>query len=225
MPRSQRADIANIIYHVINRSNARMAIFEKAQDFLAFLEVLSEAREKFLVEVLAFCIMPNHWHLILKPLKYGELSKFMAWLTMTHTQRWHAFHHTVGSGHLYQGRYKSFPVQTDEYFIQLVRYVERNPLRAKLVKSAEDWKWGSLWLRQQGTLQQKQLLGSWPIPPSKNYLKLVNTVQPIAEVDSIRTAIAKNRPLGDDRWVQRTAKTLGLTSSLRNPGRPRKNGS
>jgi len=225
MPRSQRADVANIIYHVINRSNARMAIFEKDNDFLAFLEVLHEAKEKFSVEVLAFCIMPNHWHLILKPLENGQLSRFMGWLTMTHTQRFHANHHTVGTGHLYQGRYKSFPVQTDEYFIQLVRYVERNPLRAKLVKKAQDWKWGSLYIRLKGSKEQKQLLSSWPIPPSRNYLKLVNTIQPKTEVDLIRTSIVRNRPLGNEKWVQHAAEDLGLTSSLRNPGRPKKNGS
>ena len=202
-----------------------MTIFEKADDFLSFLEVLIEAKEKFSVEILAFCIMPNHWHLILKPLENGILSKFMAWVTMTHTQRWHAYHHTVGTGHLYQGRYKSFPVQTDEYFIQLARYVERNPLRAKLVKRAEDWKWGSLWLRQQGSKEQKQMLSSWPIARGRNYLRLVNTLQPKPEVDFIRTSIVKNRPLGDAVWVRKVSQDLGLESSLRNPGRPKKNGS
>lgn len=225
MPRSSRVDVADIIYHVINRANARMTIFSKDKDFLAFLEVLQEAKEKFPVQVLVFCVMPNHWHLILKPLENRSLSKFMGWLTMTHTQRWHAEHHSVGSGHLYQGRFKSFPVKTDEYFLQLARYVERNPLRAKLVKKAQDWRWGSLWLRQQGSREQKQLLSSWPIPPSKNYLKLVNTLQPKLEVDNIRTSIIKNRPLGDEKWVLRTANQLGLESSLHEPGRPRKKGS
>lgn len=225
MPRSTRVDVENIIYHVINRANARMEIFSQPADYKAFLEVLKEVKEKFPVEVIVFCIMPNHWHLILKPLENGALSKFMGWLTMTHTQRWHASHYSVGSGHLYQGRYKSFPVNTDEYFIQLARYVERNPLRAKLVKKAQYWKWGSLWIRQQGTIEQKQLLSKWPIVPSKNYLKLVNTVQLKTEVDNIRTSIIKNRPLGQDKWVQNISKELGLESSLRNPGRPRKNGS
>jgi putative transposase len=199
-----------------------MTIFEKEKDYLAFLQVLAEAKEKYPVEVLVFSVMPNHWHLVLKPLENGSLSRFMAWLTMTHTQRWHAAHHTVGCGHLYQGRYKSFPVETDEYFIQLARYVERNPLRAGLVKKAENWKWGSLWVRQKGSKEQKQVLSLWPITPSKNYLKLVNTVQPKPEVDSIRTSIIKNRPFGNVKWIQRIAQDLGLEASLRNPGRPRK---
>lgn len=225
MPRPPRADVANIIYHVINRANARLGIFNKDKDYQAFIDTLAEAKQKFPIELLVFCIMPNHWHLILKPLENGCLSKFMAWLTMTHTQRWHAAHHTVGSGHLYQGRYKSFPVETDEYFIQLARYVERNPLRAKLVKKAQDWQWSSLWIREAGDNEQKQLLNTWPIPSSKNYLSLVNTTQPKVEVDNIRLSISKNRPLGNEKWVYKMADDLGLESSLRNPGRPKKNGS
>ncbi len=222
MPRPLRADIAGIIYHIINRANARLAIFKKDSDYIAFLKVLFEAREKFPVEILSFCIMPNHWHLVLKPLENGALSKFMGWLSMTHTQRWHANHHTVGSGHLYQGRYKSFPVQTDEYFLQLVRYVESNSLRAKLVKRAEDWKWGSLWIREKGDVKHKQFLGKWPIPVQSNYLVLINKSQAKIQLDSIRSSIIKNRPYGDDLWVKRTAEKLGLESSLRQPGRPKK---
>ena len=146
----------------------------------------------------------------------------MGWLTMTHTQRWHAFHNTAGTGHLYQGRFKSFPVEQDDYFIQLVRYVERNPLRAKLVKTSQDWQWSSLWRREQGTSEQKQLLTEWPIPPSSDYLKLVNHVQPKAEVDFIRTSIHKSKPLGSDIWVHRISDELDLKSTLRYRGRPRK---
>lgn len=222
MSRPLRADIAGIIYHVINRANGRLGIFKKDKDYQAFLNTLVEAKEKFAVKVLVFCIMPNHWHLLLKPLENGNLSKFMAWLTMTHTQRWHSAHHTVGSGHLYQGRFKSFPVESDEYFIQLARYIERNPLRAKLVKKAQDWQWSSLWMRENGSKEQNQLLSLWPIPPAKNYLKLVNKIQPKDEVDNIRQSMIKNRPLGNIQWIQATAKELGLQSSLRGPGRPKK---
>ncbi len=221
MPRPPRVDVADIIYHTINRANGRLAIFRREKDYQAFIEVLTEAKKKFPVELLAFCIMPNHWHLILKPFQNGVLSKAMAWLTMTHAQRWHAAHHTVGSGHLYQGRYKSFPVESDEYFLQLTRYVERNPLRAKLVDKAQDWQWGSLWIREQGDEEQKQLLSSWPIPPGKDYLLLVNSVQSKTEVENIRRSIIKNRPLGNEQWVHKTASDLGLKSSLRKPGRPK----
>lgn len=222
MPRPLRADVADIIYHVINRANARSAIFKKAEDYQAFIKVLFEAREKFPVEILAFCLMPNHWHFILKPLENGSLSRFMAWLTMTHTQRWHAHYHTTGTGHLYQGRYKSFPVQTDEYFLQLTRYVEANPFRANLAGKAQNWQWGSLWVRHSGDIKQKRFLSSWPIPPTRNYLSLVNKIQSKVQLDNIRNSIIKNRPLGDEQWVKRTAEDLGLESSLRESGRPKK---
>ncbi|MBU3942870.1 transposase, partial [Patescibacteria group bacterium] len=148
MPRTNRIDIANIPYHVINRANARIQIFDEDRDYKLFEEVLEEAKEKFDMGILSYCIMPNHWHLVLYSKTDGNLQLFMRWLSMTHTRRWHSQHKSIGSGHLYQGRYKSFLVQEDDYLLQLFKYVERNPLRAKLVNKAEDWKWSSLWRRE-----------------------------------------------------------------------------
>jgi hypothetical protein len=116
------------------------------------------------MRLLAYCIMPNHWHLVLYPRKDGDLSKFVNWLTLTHTQRRHAAHRTIGHGHLYQGRYKSFLCEKDAHFLQFVRYVERNPLRANLVRRASDWRWGSLWRRTHGTPKHQALLHAWPVP-------------------------------------------------------------
>src|SRR5580658_3294321 len=102
--------------------------------------------------------MPNHWHLVLKPHEDRELSLFVGWLTLTHTQRWHAHRRDAGSGHVYQGRFKSFPVQADRHFLTVARYVERNPLRANLVASAADWRWSSLWVRARGAADERALL-------------------------------------------------------------------
>ena len=121
------------MYHVLNRANARMTIFHKPDDYAAFERVLAEAVERTKTRLLAYCLMPNHWHLVVWPEKDGELSRFTGWLTLTHTQRWHAHRHTTGSGHLYQGRFKSFPLQDDAHFFTVCRYVERNALRANLV--------------------------------------------------------------------------------------------
>jgi putative transposase len=163
MPRTTRIDVGDIVYHAINRANARMKIFDTEEDYLLFEKVLEEAKEKFGMRILAYCIMPNHWHLILYPKKDGDLQKFIGWVSMTHTQRWHSHHKTAGSGHLYQGRYKSFIVETDRYLLQLFRYVERNALRAKLVKRAEEWKWSSLYRREKRSAEKKKLLNEWPI--------------------------------------------------------------
>ena len=131
MPRINRIDVRDVIYHVINRANARMQIFNKDEDYILFEKVIEEAKEKFDMRILSYEIMPNHWHFILYPKKMVTYKNSMGWVSMTHTQRWHSRHKTIGSGHLYQGRYKSFPIETNRYLLQLFRYVERNALRAK----------------------------------------------------------------------------------------------
>lgn len=207
-----------MIYHVLNRANGKTKIFRKDKDYEAFEKILVEAKEKQRMRILAYCLMPNHWHLVLHPHEDGDLSRFMKWVTLTHTQRWHAHYKSIGYGHIYQGRYKSFPVQKDEYFLQLVRYVERNALRAHLVKKAEDWKWSSLYAREFGSENDQGLLSDWPLDPGKNYLEWVNTPQPKEEVEVIRYAIHRGRPFGNDAWTSRTAKNLGLETSLRQRG-------
>ena len=139
-----------------------MTIFEKDGDYEAFENILHEAVERVDMRLLAYCFLPNHWHLVVWPKKDKDLSSFTGWLTLTHTQRWRAHRHSAGTGHLYQGRFKSFPVQSDGHFITLCRYVERNALRAGLVDAAETWQWGSLWRRHQGKSKRKGLLSPWP---------------------------------------------------------------
>ena len=135
------------MYHVPNRGVARLALFEKEGDYEAFERVLSEALLEHPTRLLGYCIMPNHWHLVLWPRKEGELTEFLRWLTHTHVMRWHAHFGTSRTGHLYQGRFKAFPIQTDDQLYTVLRYVERNPLRAELVDRAENWRWSSLWRR------------------------------------------------------------------------------
>lgn len=171
MGRAPRAPAGNMVYHVLNRANGRMKIFRKPKDYIAFEEVLKEAKKKQPMRILAYCLMPNHWHLVLHTYEDGDLSNFMRWVTLTHTQRWHAHYKSIGYGHLYQGRYKSFPVQKDEYFLQLVRYVERNAKRAALVKQAEDWQWSSLPSREFGSSKEKEWLSTWPVRAGRGYVK------------------------------------------------------
>jgi len=190
---------------------------------LAFEGVLAEAHKRLPTRILAYCVMPNHWHFLLWPRDDGELSEFMRWLTVTHTQRWHVHHRTTGTGHLYQGRFKSFPVQSDEHFLTVARYVERNALRANLVKRAEDWQWGSLWRRANGDVEKKALLTKWPVLPPRNWVQCVNRAENPKELESLRQCVARGRPFGSDRWQTITSKQLGLESSIRPRGRPLKN--
>jgi putative transposase len=196
-----------------------MRIFSTERDYLAFERTIEETLRLYPMRVLAYCLMPNHWHFALWPEKDGDLSRFLQRLTNTHTQRWQRAKNKVGYGHLYQGRFKSFPVETDDHFYTLVRYVERNALRANLVEAAESWRWGSLWRRVERV--GGPLLSVWPLPEPRNWLELVNQPQAEAEVEAIRGCIDRGRPFGGDAWVQRTAESLGLKSTLRAHGRPR----
>ena len=187
--------------------------------------MLLEALSKHPTRLLAYCIMPTHWHLVLWPRKEGELTQFLRWLTHTHVMRWHAHFGTSGAGHLYQGRFKAFPIQTDEHFYTVVRYVQRNALRAKLVGRAEDWRWGSLWRRLSATTEKKTLLTNWPLPKPARWKNYVNAPQSKAEVDAVREAIRRDCPFGSRAWQKRIARRLGLDWSLRARGRPRKDAS
>ena len=221
MPRPKRADEAGAIYHALNRGNARTPIFHKDGDFLAFERILAEGLEQFAVSILAYQLMPNHWHLVLQPHQDGEMSAFLRWVTATHTMRYHAHYHTSGEGHVYQGRYKSFPVQNDEHFHTVCRYVERNALRAGLVERAELWRWGSLWRWIQATEPAPKLLAPRPIPRLPYWVDRVNAAMGEKELEAIRRCIRRGSPLGDPSWVESTVQRLHLESTLRPRGRPR----
>lgn len=222
MPRRPRIAPGGLVYHALNRAVARLALFEKEADYAAFERVLAEAWEKHPTRLLAYIIMPNHWHLVLWPRKDGELTEFVRWLTHTHVMRWHAHFGTSGSGHLYQGRFKSFPVETDEHLYCLLRYVERNAKRANLVDRAERWRWSSLWRRVNGGPQERELLHRWPVPEPADWVRLLNRAQSEAELKTVRHAIRRGAPLGSPQWQQRTAAKLGLEWTLRARGRPKK---
>ena len=147
MPRRPRFCPAGLCYHVLNRGVARLALFEHPGDYEAFTEVLVEALRHEPLSILAYSLMPNHWHFVVRPFADHQVSSFFRWLTHTHTMRWHASHHTTGTGHLYQGRFKAFPIEEDTHLTSVIRYVERNPLRANLCDRAEQWRYGSAWHR------------------------------------------------------------------------------
>ena len=223
MPRTARVAPGGMIFHVLNRGNDRRTIFESDGDYLAFLRVMAETVEEVPLRILAWCLMPNHWHLVLWPKEDGELGRFMQRLTTTHVRRWRLHRRSVGHGHLYQGTYKSFPVESDEHFYTICRYVERNALRAKLVRRAEKWPWGSLGgALHAAAATESPPLARWPLPRSPQWVEYVNRPQTEAELDAIRVSIRRGRPFGSPAWQKRTAKRLGLESTFRPRGRPRK---
>lgn len=197
-------------------------MFRKDADYAACERVLSEAHERLPLRILSYCMLATHWHFVAWPREDGELSQFFRWLANTHAVRWRVAHATVGWGHLYQGRFKSFPVQTDEHLLTVCRYVERNALSAELVKDASHWRWSSLWARQHGTDQQKALLCDWPVERPPGWLEQVNTPFTVKELERLQASIDRGRPFGDNRWVDRTVEKMGLESTVNSRGRPRK---
>ena len=222
MARQPRIDIGGYPYHVLNRANARLPIFFKEQDFRMFESILEDACVEYDMRLLAYCLMPNHFHLVLYPQKDGELQKFMQWLTLTHTQRWHTKNNTTGTGHLYQGRYKSLLVQDDTHLLGLIRYVERNPLRAKLVNNLNNWHFSSYWRRMHGTNEHRKILSDWPIEIPGSYDTFIRDSVTVEELDSIRNAVQRGQLYGSEGWFNRMKRSLKIAEK-KPRGRP-KNG-
>jgi putative transposase len=222
MARPPRVDEPGLIYHVTNRGNGRMQLFHKDGDFAAFERVLAEGLERYRVDLLTYCLMGNHWHLVPRPREPGALGRFMQWVGVTHVRRHHEHYHARGGGHLYQGRYKSFPIEIDQHLLHVLRYVEANPLRAGLVKRAQDWRWSGMYARAHPAISPIKL-AEWPLDVPADWTAIVNEMIPDADLNALRTLhVNRGRPFGSDVWTLKTAARLGLVSTIRANGRPRK---
>ena len=166
--------------------------------------------------------MPNHWHLVLYPKYDGDMSEFMRWVTTTHVRQRRVLTKSIGDGHLYQGTYKSFPVEEDKHLHDLIRYVEQNPLRAKLTKKTEDWQWSSLHRRLRGNTEDKKILATLPTELPSNYLESVNTLLKKNTLTNIRHSIGKGTPYGSLGWVDEMVEKYNMESTVREPGRPKR---
>jgi putative transposase len=208
-----------MVYHVINRANGRLRLFKTEADFAAFEKALLETHAKFPIPILAWCIMQNHWHFVVQPTQDDELSKFFGRLGLLHAMRWQAAHNAIGMGHVYQGRFKNFMIEEDEHLLWVLRYVERNALRANLVRHAEDWRHSSLHVRRHGPADLRRLLTDWPVSRPRDWIAQVNRPQTPAEEAAIVNAINRGCPLGNASWVTATAMRHDLLSTLRARGR------
>ena len=173
--------------------------------------------QAFNATCVSFVIMTNHFHMLLWPHDDGDLSRWMQWLMTSHVRRYHR--HYKGSGHVWQGRFKAFPVQSDEHYLTVLRYVERNPLRANTVERSQDWEWSSL--KPTTRSGPAGLLHDGPILKPAQWTRHVNGVETEAELKALRHSLARCTPFGDTSWQTKTAAMLGLESSLRPRGRPK----
>jgi putative transposase len=222
MPRSKRECPDGLIYHVLNRSVAGIALFKSDRDYEAWEATLRDAILRYPIDLLAYCAMPNHFHLVLRPRKDGDLSKFMQWFTLAHVQRWRFAHQTVGYGPLYQGRFKSFAIEADDHLITVLRYVERNAVRAGLVDDVANWRWGSFYTRGAKESPVHEHLIAWPVDVPKDWRRFLNKPQTRAEEEAMRKSIQRSCPFGSPTWQERIAKRLMLKSCFRPVGRPRR---
>ena len=220
MPFRTQAGSAGIVFHVLNRSARRLRLFDSPDDYREFLHCLTRARDRIPLRILAYSVMPNHFHLVVWPSQDRELAQFMHVMTSTHAKRWHVWRDTVGCGAVYQSRYKAFPVQADRHFLIVCRYVERNALRAGLVQRAEEWPWSSL--AESAETGTAVPTDDWPVQRPPDWPTLVNEIQFASELDQVRQAVQSGLPLGDTSWALHTARRLGLEAKP--SGRPRKAG-
>ena len=211
-------------------------MFYKRSDYAAFVALIDEACARLPMRVLGFCLMPNHYHFALWPHNDGDLGRWMAWLMTTHAVRYNK--HYKRSGPIWQGRYKSFPIQQDVNLNQVCRYIERNPVKAGLVDRADEWGWSSARYWRGSDPVSGTETGSdpfsrpaadapgWltvgPVPRAGNWLASLHGDQPEDVVRRLRLAIERGRPFGATEWIEDAAKRLGLEAALRSPGRPPK---
>ncbi|MCF7956925.1 MAG: transposase [Phycisphaerae bacterium] len=222
MPRIKRITKGNVVYHVMNRAVGKLKIFKRRQDFELFEEVLAQGVERFKMRLCAYCIMTDHWHLLLWPRKDEDLSEFMKWTTVTFSHRWQVSHDAIGQGSLYRGRYKSFPVQSGEYMLSLMRYIESHPVRTGCAKKAAEWPWSSFATRAD-TANKPITLSKGPVELPKQWRRMVEAPGAIKKsvVEQIELSIKRGRPLGNDKWTIKTVEAFGLESTIRPIGRPR----
>ena len=213
MPRIRRASPGGYCQHAINRGNRRERVFRDDEDYQRFVTLVGRALERTPIRLLAWCLMPNHFHFVAWPENDGDLSRWMHWLLTTHVRWSHLRYGT--SGRIWQGRFKAFPIQEDLHLLTVMRYVERNPVRAQLVGRAEHWPWSSLgaWSRGDGSL-----LTEGPVVRWNGWVQHVNTPQTRAEIDATRICVQRETPFGDRDWTATTARRLGLERSLRRMG-------
>jgi putative transposase len=227
MGRLPRAIDDGLVYHALNRGNNRADVFTDDDDRRAFLQALAQTRDRYPFKLLGYCLMSNHFHLLLRPEPGQSISRILQSLTVTHTWRHHRRHQS--SGHVWQGRFKSPVIQDGDHLLVVLRYIEDNPLRAAMVADPGDYPWSSY--RHHGLGRDDPLLTPFPewqnLGPTeaarrRRWRAKVRARQDGDEVTAIRTSLRSGHPLGEPSWVEGIAERLRIDLQPRPRGRPRK---
>ena len=209
MPNHPTAGHAGTIFHVVNRATRGQLLFEDFGEYLLFNRLLAWALGRTPIDLFAYCLMPNHWHLLLRPEASHDLSQFMYDLTKQHALELRRWRDNLGTGAVYQGRYRASPVHAETYFYRAARYVERNPVRANLSERADGWLWSSA--SRVGIIQGVRL-AEWPEPRPKTWSDFVNEVESPEDLALIRKRTRRCEPIDDlEAELARPAAVLQVT--------------
>jgi putative transposase len=219
MPRHGRIAPDGFIQHVMNRGDHRETIFHKPADFHAFLALMAQSARRVAMRILAYCIMRNHFHLLLWPYHGVDLSAYMQVLMNLHIQRYLLHYPPCSPGHIYQGRYTNSLVQDGASFLTVMRYVEANALAARIVSRAEDYPWSSA--SPHASDPDRPLLAEGPIQKPADWLDFINAPGSAELTEKVHRAARRGAPIGDEAWTNRMVTAFGLDHTLRDRGRPR----
>jgi putative transposase len=227
MPRLPRLIAEGLVYHALNRGNNRACVFAGPADFEQFLEALAKTKRRYPFLLYAYCLMSNHFHLVLQPGRGQNVSRILQSLTVTHT--WHYHKAQVSSGHVWQGRFKSPVIAADEHLLTVMRYVESNPLRARLVTDLAEYPWSSYGAHGLGQplslIDEAPAWGPLGVTEAKRqayWRRWLHTPLTAKELAAVRQSVTSGRPYGAAAWVEQIAAGLGLDLSVRHRGRPSK---
>jgi putative transposase len=219
MSRRARRHSGQFVFHVLNRAIQNTTIFNEPDDYGRFLELMATAVARFSVRTLSYCVMPNHWHLVLWPTNDDGLSPALQWLTGRHAEEWRRDRGTKGRGAVYQSRFKAIAVQDDRHLLVLCRYVERNPLRAHLVDCPEEWPWSSA--SPAANRSGRPEVAEWPVTRPAHWLAYLNQPEVNPWLTEVRGAIARNEHFGNTSWRENVCRQLDWRSG-RGWGRPQR---
>lgn len=227
MPRHPRLVIIGYPHHVILRGNNKSAIFHSDEDGRFFIASLKRAKEKSRSQIYAYCLMPNHLHLIISPSTENGLCDMMQSLGRRYVR--HINDKYKRTGTLWEGRFKSSLISKDEYLLTCNRYIELNPVRAKIVKRPGDYHWSSYGFKAEGKRDDLvdldpayQALGKTPEERRSAYKTMFDESQDDLAFNAIRHATQKGGIFGDKTFIEKMAKLTGRECVLRSRGRPRK---
>jgi len=213
MPRRSLAQVGPHVWHAMNRAVQHGTLFSQPSDYTEFLSLLCDAAQQHPISLFAYCAMPNHWHLLVHAPTGSSLSSYLQWLAGVHGSLLRKSSHTTGRGAVYQGRFRAVPVEADQSFVRVCRYIERNPVRAGLVTRADEWSWSSA-ARVHG--RARPPLAEWPIARPSRWTELLDSPQETAVVDLIRQSMIRGVPYGSKEWQE--ARFGGHVSVARSKG-------